>query len=395
MSNNPWDSFEDVKSSNTNTYPTGNQDYRASMKMDLGSNPNKDVSNDDGYLKKAGNLLKSGSLGLLQGASNAAASVGNIPLEAFNSVAGTNYKIPPADLQQYTAQDPYNRALFSGAELAGGMVPGIGAFSKIGKALNMTPSSSMILRALQGAGEGYATNEYGLGGREGGAIAGGLMGGIPQLSNKNLSSRILNEGNDAINKSRSDYTSLLTDASKRNINGSDIVMPTNDFDYGILKKNIPDLERKSIDKYLSNPTLENAHFAQSSIGTKIRNQEKKSDQNVELLNQLRSARKSIQSGIKESIPESDYKSYEKLGEDYIKNVVPFKYKSFSEFKRGDLSPSKFVKRSINQDRFFMNKGKDMNELYLRSLLNKTTKNPWVYGIAGPAAGYGIIDYIRG
>lgn len=309
--------------------------------------------------------------GALQGLEHALASIGNLPLKAVNKVAGTDLKIPYIDLQDKMPQEPINRALFMGGEIAAQAAPGIGAFSKLSK----LGKPSILMDALKGAGTGFAT-----GGSENddmltriiSAALGGIVPSVSGLRNKKIAERVL-EKKGALEKDfTQSYENVLRGKEnvkipsqyKLNIKELSDVMGTPEFKELNSGKNKKFLE--SYFDYLRNSNIKSAHKAQSELrklSSKIEgeiNLAKRQEKDIpdvtrKSLALAKSLRERVKGNISKTAEEKglqDFQqSYDSLGKRYAEEMTPYFHPSIAKFEQGATRPTDLVKALSRDEKF--------------------------------------------
>lgn len=322
--------------------------------------------------------------GFLQGAGETAKSTANLPLQALSG-----HSLPSPHLQQYVPQDILSKGAFTGGELAGSLLLPGAIFKLLGKA---SPTLSGVPRIisdiLKGSATGAITGEDLPGGRAGGAALGGLAEGANLLRPKEIAKKIL-EGK---NKAQSLYAKKYKDffGNAENLGIKEIDKPKTDLEF--MNEHIPNSYMENVNKFYENPNPENAHWAQSDLKSYIRKQFGKTDLPSNVNKAIKMAKETeygISSNLNNKfgkVPELS-NIYEKLGQGYKTDVVPYKNKAISSFLKGDISESKMVKGLLNNNRFMKNIGSfEYPELGAHQIL----KNKLIQaGLLGGAAGAGF------
>lgn len=198
--------------------------------------------------------------GVVQGTVNTGASIANL-------LPGVN--LPHLDLEQYLPEG-YSKLAAFGGELAAPL--GIA-----GKGIKAVQSAKPILKGVGGffekaaknAGIGYAIGEQENqeGEKYGRGLSAALSGAIPAIGS--ITNKAV--GNKIISKFKSDkaeigegYNKLFEAAKEGGVDKVKNIFTHEDvLDW---MKGIPKDYRKSLERYSNNPTLENAHRAQSDLG---------------------------------------------------------------------------------------------------------------------------------
>lgn len=155
---------------------------------------------------------------------------------------------------------------------------------------------------------------------------------------------------------------------------------------------------EALKKYLSEPTFENAHWAQSDLGGLVRHL-KKLDESPGLQSTQQQALKEAikaQNRIKESMfkheqlkSNPNFESrYNQLNKDYASEVIPYKQlKELGEYENKKLKANKMVNSLINNDEFMLGLGQKYKQ---QLLLNKALRSKITKTLGGSAlAGLGF------
>ncbi len=222
----------------------------------------------------------------------AGASAVNVPLGLLSSAIGHDVRAPVANWEKYIPQDPYSRAAFEGGNILGYIAPGtkvekllgsgaeaLGeAIPAIGKYAERVPG--MLKKVLSG---GTAGALIGAQGKEDphGRLIGALLGSggeavksmlaAPMAKNlassyKSAKSLVGGMYDDVFNSVKNE----ISPASKVEIPKEIIDAPINP-DSSEEFKTITTPSRRAITKFKNNPTFENAHDLQRSLGAEERN----------------------------------------------------------------------------------------------------------------------------
>ncbi len=162
-------------------------------------------------------------------------------------------------------------------------------------------------------------------------------------------------------------------------------------DTGTIKKYSTESYHAALDKFVSNPTLENAQKAQSDLGKLIR----KLEQEGTLTSEKKATYDAAQKA-KENIKENMFKDksgkidetlkykYDKLTKSYGENVIPYTTnKAIQDYKRKDITKKELIQK-LSKGKFAAKKGKEHPEIARRALVKQLLKT------AGYAGGLGVI-----
>lgn len=214
--------------------------------------PKEELGSFAKYLWPAG-------IGAAEGASSSLASVANlIPM-----VFGSNFRIPEPNFSSALPEGASNLA-YSGGKLAGEIAAPLGAF---GKASKLIPKAAgklgLAQTAAEGALSGAATNEFGYGGREGGAALGAVAAPLMASTNKAIANKLISKSNKLEEQFGKKYEALFKKASKEGID--EIKVKTPDINVPGMEKRLSKDELKALEAFKNNPTIMNAHKAQSKM----------------------------------------------------------------------------------------------------------------------------------
>lgn len=322
--------------------------------------------------------------GFLQGAGDAAASIANLPLGMVGAP-----KIPHPQLGKHLPQDLLSKGAFLGGELGAQIPSWFGIQGKISKMLPEATGWKKIGReAVAGASTGALLGEEGPGGRLAGAALGSIA--IPSLGARSgkIAKDIEQHTNNVSKEYRGKYNSIFGTAAKEGIDN--IKLPSAKYD--LLRENIDHKEFKSISNLLKDPTLENAHSAQSDLGRFI--YKNKGKDNASELNKAVKEAIRLQKKLKGKMwtefnkkPDLGLSSqYADVTKGYGKEVAPFKYnEDISAYISGNMKPKTLVNNLVKNEEFMLKHADKHPELKLQAFL----KNPFVKGaLAGSALTYG-------
>ncbi len=343
-----------------------------------------------GYAEKFNNTIESSRLpslagGFLQGAGDAAASIANLPLGLIGAP-----KIPHPELQKHLPQDLLSKGAFLGGELASQIPAWFGIQNKISKMLpEATGWKRLGKEAIAGATTGALLGEEGPGGRLASAALGSIA--VPSLGARSskIGENISEHTNNITREYRKKYNDIFSTASQEGINR--IKLPS--LNYDLLKKNMKSKEFESINKLVKNPTLENAHWAQSDLNKFIRRNEGKNNPSVtnEAIEEAIKAQKKLKGKIWTEFnkkPDSGLSSkYAEVTKGYGEEVVPFKYnKNISKYMSGNMKASSLVNNLTKDDSFMLKQGEKFPELKLQELLRSPLGK---IALGGTAVGLGF------
>ncbi len=308
--------------------------------------------------------------GVISGMEHLAANVANIPRALGAPIP--KVRVPESiDPLSYTPENPLSKAFGFGGQMIG---EGFGAgklMGLLGKGAGLSASSPLYKRALLGAATGAAATDEELpGGRLGGALIGGVLPMAYGLTKRAIGQR----GIELEQKMKSGFKKMYEDFFSRaeNLPGktkelrvpSQISNKTEDYTNFI--KRIKPEYRGAIKKFEQNPTLKNAHEAQSEIGKARRALEKdiskSSQKGIEVGSDKQNAYKAsedLQRRIRGEIMRHFTKigkpemasEYGELTRRYATEVPRVHGGSFEQYKAGKISPSKVGRAMLSDEGF--------------------------------------------
>lgn len=367
-----------------------------------------------------GTRLPEAAGGLLQTTGDTAASVANIAPELINAGFGTNVpRVPHPDLEKYIPQDDASKTAFGGGELGGYLIPGTAVEKFAAKGLTALPGviASPLAGAAAGAAIGENKDETG---RALGAVAGGagnslldsLKGGY-QMMARPLANEIVKAKNAVVNRYNALYDDLFNEAETRGLSdlpftqkkglrtadGTITDLPKGTVSsfgkYDRFLANATKNEKQSYQDFLDEPTLENAHWAQSDLGkyirkkTKINNQTGLMSDQLEGLNQADSLQQEIRDLMSSHLRANGHDdladAYSELTKNYGDDVIPYtKNSDIRKYQNKEISADRLVtdlgKTKANEE-FMLAKGKDHPNIARRAALRKLLQSKLARGAA--------------
>lgn len=294
-----------------------------------------------------------------------------------------------------------------------GVAQGIPAMLGPSKFFSGVSSVPILARAaapaLLGGGVGAATSENPLIG----GILGATQGAIPLVNSlrpsvvgKNIDNAYAAMGTDiadaygaAKGKYKALYDSILKEADTAL--PTKFVVPKSLQDLGpdanYLLEKLPKNKILKFQQFLENPTIENAHWAQSSLEKLTRGIEKKlvpSDLEQELLPIAKNLREKMQQAIgtnfaKINKPEIA-QQYKQTGLGYLEDVVPFDQTVMRDYLKGNVSEKTLGKKMMRNEAFTLKKpaqGIKQRDTEQAPILRKLL-GAGLLGVGGSAGGYG-------
>ena len=297
------------------------------------------------FIEGAGNFAAGAGLGAAEGLLGNVASVGNLAPDAINLIAGT--KIPrmqAPDFSQYLPKDSMAASTgYEGGKVGGELIGGGAAFKAAKYIPKLGNEASMAQNAMRGAAAGFATGDELPYGRYEGATIGSVLAPGIKSSDKQLANIIARQS-DAV---KSEASKKYYDLFKRAGNDLSIPLSNENLDYDIIKRAFTKDQRINVDKYFENPTLENAHKAQSDLGYKIRKLVKKDDAlDYEKIDSLKNAREAIKNGMSKTIESripGGSQELNKISQDYAIKYAPYlELKKLGAYKKGNATPKELL-----------------------------------------------------
>jgi hypothetical protein len=221
-------------------------------------------------------------------------------------------------------------------------------------------------------------------------IAGPEVAGvkIPAVTAKGITKQIVKTKAARIAEAKKDYGSLFEKAANEGITHAKPPKSVTASEAHIVKHSEPRFH-ESLQTYTENPTIENAHWAQSELGALERHLDSLSKKNgltpsqIKTLKAVQQARK----GIKESMFSKNAmganpklgKEYDQLAAKYKEEVVPYtSLEDIHEYEAGKMRPKTVVKNLQNDEEFMTKLAKEYPGLKLHT---KTAKRAMI-GLLG-------------
>lgn len=190
------------------------------------------------------------------------------------------------------------------------------------------------------------------------AITGGRSAAITSRGITNALSR---HKQAAINQARQEYGQLFTSAADQ---GMTHAFPTGEIlqNRNVITRNSSPKHHRAYNQYLQNPTIENAHWAQSELGDLERHLQSIDNRQGLTPTQHRALRaaRETRANIRDAMfsenalganPELG-QLYQKLATRYRENVVPYnRLEPLSEVEQGRMRPKKAIKDLMNDEEF--------------------------------------------
>jgi hypothetical protein len=188
------------------------------------------------------------------------------------------------------------------------------------------------------------------------------------------------------------YNHLWKDASNK---GFDNAMYNVNLDIPTLKKFSPQKSIKGVIDFDQNPTLQNAHAAKSDLLRMQRDLTRLPTLRTAERQQLKAVSEGIDSINKHmfrdldgNIDQNMVNKYNAIQKGYANEVIPYKNKAITKFKRNEISANELV-NSLSKGEFSAKRGEYHPEIGLRNTLRS---NPYLTGL-GTGAGLAGISKI--
>ncbi len=222
----------------------------------------------------------------------------------------------------------------------------------------------------------------------------GSAGIVKQLNPVNLTARsiakdVVNTEKKQIAKHSNMYNAIWKKADKTGFNevpyDKNLLIPYRD----VINNYYPSKSTKTLNDFISKPTLENAQRAQSDLGNLRRSIEDKArttpllGSEKDLYEALSGSEKHIENNMfknsKGEINKSLKNQYDKVTKSYRDNVVPYKYNpSIQAYKNKEMLPNELV-NSLSHGEFAAKKGSAHPAIILRNKLFPTAKGIGLIG----------------
>jgi hypothetical protein len=310
--------------------------------------------------------------GILSAPPKLARNLINFPGAILNTVAGTH--IPKAELPDWLnpsssknlGHSPMQNAMGAAGDLIGDVVTGGKAFNMLNKAAGVKATTSLAKRAALGAATGAGLSDSD---QFGGRTLGGVLGGLAPLISGVSKSTIGKRAGELYSENKKDYKALYNKIFKE-AEG----MPIKD-ELSVPKKlqerteDVKELFKNSkyklgagVKRFESNPTLKNAHDAQSDLGKIIRGFEERLKKGESLAsgeNTALKAARDMQKRIRGTMQQHFVKGgrqdlaseYGNTTQGYATKVAPLSGKSMSKYQAGEGSAKKVAKDLLANNKF--------------------------------------------
>jgi hypothetical protein len=374
----------------------------------------------EGLLQSLGHGYKNYAKGVLHGAGQAIGDIGssaiNYPISLAERVSGNQLPHVPhpnlinknpesfgESLGQTLGQAFGGLAVPGGAALKGAQLAEKG-YQALRAGRELPALGKMIGAGLGGAAEGYLGNEENrpLGAKIGAALGAGGQGiasGLnfaKSLKSKNIAKSITDEMNRLKGHFGEVFSSHLHEGEQAGANRFLKHQPVNQ---SLFKKAGESKQLHALEEYNANPTLSNAHEAQSDLNKLLSKyafkKENKVDRDIykEALKTKNRLLQQISDAFEKSGRSSHGAGYQNARIDYANELGP--YLNSPSIKaltgRGNrgistLRPNKFADKLLQEEEFLTQSGSKHPELLAREKYNKLKGSKLAHGVALGAAG---------
>lgn len=316
-----------------------------------------------GMADKFNNLIEGAHLpevgaGFLQGAGDVGASLGNLIARPFG------HPIPHPNFQKYFGNSLGSKIAFGAGEL-GSQIPLMASgAATIGRLTNIGSKAGLSGRVAQGTVSGGLLGENEEGGRLGGIVTGGVLPiasstvkGIAKMGSNKISDNVLKALRSTEKEYKQKFKSIFKEADRSGINRG---LKRVEHDSHILARGGDKDYIHALQEYNYNPTLSNAHSAQSDLGKYIANIGRPKNS---LERHAKNEAKYVQKTLKENMIEHMHSKgrvdlalkYLDAKEGYKNELLPYlKSKPIKALQEGEIRKKNFA-NAIAKDEKFMSK----------------------------------------
>jgi len=222
-----------------------------------------------------------------------------------------------------------------------------------------------------------------------------LMRGLP-ITARGIMSQMSGHKTQAINQARHEYGQLFNEAAQQGI--SHAIPPVTILrNRQLITRNSAAKHHRAYNEFLENPTLENAHWAQSELGAlerHLNNLENKNGLTPIQHRTLRAANQARQD-IRQSMFNQNVlganpqlaERYNQLSNQYREHVIPYtRLEQLSETEQNRMLPKTAVKELLNDDQFMIELSRRYPGLFLHTPIAKSI------GKGATKIGLGIAGY---
>jgi hypothetical protein len=215
------------------------------------------------------------------------------------------------------------------------------------------------------------------------ATLGTMLGRLP-ITSRGIISRMSGHKQGAINQARTDYGNLFNEASQQGI--THVFPPESAIENRHrITANSQNKYNRSLNEYIQNPTLENAHRAQSELGALERHLDSVANKNGLTPSQHRTLRATQQTrgDIRQQMLGDNglgsnpqlAEEYQNLTNIYREQVVPYtRLEELTETEQNRMRPKTAVKKLLKDEQFLIELSRRYPGLMLHTPRAKSIKN---------------------
>tara|TARA_R110000868_G_scaffold335547_1_gene596443 strand:+ start:26576 stop:27796 length:1221 start_codon:yes stop_codon:yes gene_type:complete len=233
-------------------------------------------------------------------------------------------------------------------------------------------------------------------------VAGPEMAGVrvPAVTAKGIVKQITADKAKYLGQAQKDFGDLFGSAAEQGFTHAPPLKSVTKHQAEIVKNSVPKYH-KSLQKYLADPTIENAHWAQSELGALTRHLDSVSKKvgltpsQVKTYKAAVEARKGVQDSMfsKNALGDHPFlgEKYNELRNKYREEVIPYtRLEELGEVEQKRMRPGKAVKSLMNDDEFMIQLSKRYPGLLAHSVGGKTLKT-----LGAGALGWDEIKHLLG
>lgn len=348
---------------NSAQQPNSSQQAAQDFQPSKPAQPNK-LKENFGKALDALSMFKEGqqnmALGATKGVYDTARSVADL-------VPGVN--LPDIDLYSSRHGDDQTSRLEYGAGYLGGQLLGdTGVYKGVSKIPGLV-SNGLAANSAKGAISLAATNENQPGGRAGGALLGAALGPLAGIGAKNVADTAVALRKGSISQYNHLYNTMFKDIEDSGLKKVELPGKINTKLINRLPSSKDQLE--SLSNFMSNPTFQNAHTAQSELGKLIAksNPYALSDVKKNALDEAIRAQDMIKNSFGSTLEKKGQtelaQRFKDITAGYAKDVVPYNHKAIRKYQAGRMDPDVLVKILSRDKDFLFNTKESFPELVNR------------------------------
>lgn len=260
-------------------------------------------------------------------------------------------------------------------------IPSLAALGPLGEAGQLGNIGRTVARGAAGAGIGATQNQNPLQTALLNSTIPAIVAKTPGFTNKAIAKQLSQNKASAIEEARQNYNNWFQ--KTREVGADKIERPH--IMAGDIVNHSQSKHHAALEKFLDDPTVENAHWAQSELGFLKRHLEKVGErqdltptQHNTLKNVIQAQNRIKQSMFNEenikSKPELE-QEYNQLAGDYAENVVPLKgLQELSDYENKKITRNNLIKKLLSNDEFMLGIGKKYPQIQInRALRSRPAK----------------------